>query len=521
MKILDCTLRDGGYYTNWDFPKELVDVYIESFNRLPVDYLEVGYRSKKMDGYLGEYFYLPVHVMEALRDKCNKELVIILNEKDIRVDDIDEVLSPCVGFISMVRLAIDPKNFQRAIELAKGVKAMGFKVGFNVMYMSNWKEHQSMLDLLPQINGIADYFYMVDSFGGVFPSDVREIYGLVKERVDVPIGFHGHNNLEMALANTIEAIECGADIVDATITGMGRGAGNLKTELLLTYLNEKGLVEVNFNALSKVVDPFSALQNDYGWGTSLPYMVSGAYSLPQKQVMEWVTKRYYSFNSILRALDNQSKGRVDNRQLPNIEFNDVTPYDKALIVGGGNSVRTHEQAITKFLASNERCVVIHASSRNAMMFNNVSNDQYFCLVGNEGHRLDNVFKGVDTINGKCVLPPYPRKMGTYIPPRLEDLAYELHEVDFTDKLKDTHTSLALQTARELKVKEVYMVGYDGYANTLMDTKSQELFKENEYLFEKGKSAGLELVSLTPTMYESINHSSVYASLQTEKTKVNG
>src|ERR1700712_5379193 len=106
--ILDCTLRDGGYYTNWDFDKELVNTYIQSLNHLPVDYIELGYRSKPMKEYFGKYFYCPVYELESLRKLSNKKLVIILNEKDVTPNDIPELLEPCAGLIDMVRIALDP-----------------------------------------------------------------------------------------------------------------------------------------------------------------------------------------------------------------------------------------------------------------------------------------------------------------------------------------------------------------------------------------------------------------------------
>jgi len=129
----------------------------------------------------------------------------------------------------MIRMAVDPINFKRALSLAKAVKSKGFEVAFNVMYMSRWDDYPEMMSDLKYMDGIVDYFYLVDSFGGVFPNDVTNTVIKVRSLSNVKIGFHGHNNLEMALANTIAAIEAKVDIVDATITGMGRGAGNLKT----------------------------------------------------------------------------------------------------------------------------------------------------------------------------------------------------------------------------------------------------------------------------------------------------
>ena len=511
MTILDCTLRDGGYYTNWDFDSSLVDTYIKVFNQLPVDYLEVGYRSQLLPGYIGKYFYCPISVLEDLKAKSNKKLVIILNEKDVRANDAEELLKPIKGLVTMVRMAIDPKNFKRALDLANRVKELGFEVAFNVMYMSTWKEDRDFIDLLPQVEGIADYFYMVDSFGGVYPVDVKETIALVRSKTNVKLGFHGHNNLEMALANTLVAIEEGVDIVDATITGMGRGAGNLKTELLLTALLAKGKLEFDYNELSKVVDAFTELQNEHEWGTNLPYMVSGANSLPQKQVMEWVTKRYYSFNSIIRALNNKSQGKEDNISLPNLDTFE-TIYKRALIVGGGPSPVKHSDAIEQFLIQNPDILVIHASSKNALSFTKFLNKQFFCLVGNEGHRLEEVF-GDRKIQGKCILPPFPRKMGTYIPRALERDAYELNGVGFTKKYQDSHTAIALQLTIELGVSNIYITGYDAYKGAIT-IRQQELFNENETLFKSFEQVtGFKLESITPTGYSQLIENSIYGLLE--------
>jgi len=109
-KILDCTLRDGGYYTQWDFDKSLVENYLTVFNCLPVDYLEIGYRSNPMDGYLGEYFYCPPSVLQYCKELSNKKLVIILNEKDVRPEHVKSLLKPCIDYIDMVRIAIAPET---------------------------------------------------------------------------------------------------------------------------------------------------------------------------------------------------------------------------------------------------------------------------------------------------------------------------------------------------------------------------------------------------------------------------
>jgi 4-hydroxy 2-oxovalerate aldolase len=237
-------------------------------------------------------------------------------------------------------------------------------------------------------------------------------------------------------------------------------------------------------------------------------MVSGANSLPQKQVMEWVSKRYYSFNSIIRALNNQSQGKDDNIELSKLQ-SDLNSYKKALIVGGGPSPVDHSKAIEQFLIQHPEVLVIHASSKNALSFIKIPNDQFFCLVGNEGHRLESVFDDQKII-GKCILPPYPRKMGTYIPVTLQDKSFELDIVDFTNDYKDSHTSIALQLAKDLNIEEIYVTGYDAYTQNI-SLKEQELFAENQFLFSKFKQAtGVDLISLTPSGYDELKMMSVYS-----------
>ncbi|GAB2643007.1 aldolase catalytic domain-containing protein [Emticicia sediminis] len=508
VKILDCTLRDGGYYTNWDFDKSIVDQYIQSTNLLPVDYLEVGYRSIPLKGYLGKYFYCPVYELEDLRNKSNKKLVIILNEKDIRIEHIDTLLGPIKGLVDMIRIAIDPEHLGRALILAEGIKKMGFEVGFNVMYMSKWNQYGDFIQELKNVDGIADYFYMVDSYGGVYPTDVINTINLVKTHTKTKLGFHGHNNLELALINTLTAIENGVDMVDATIVGMGRGAGNLKTELLLTALSSKDGLEVDFNALGTVVNSFDGLLEKYQWGTNLPYMISGSNSLPQKDVMDWVTTRFYSFNSIIRALQNQKAKVKDNERLPKFEAKDSV--NEVLIIGGGKSAVEHAQGLTEFIKNKPELTVIHASSKNAYSFKGLSNQQIFCLVGNEGHRLEKVFDDLGDFEGLCVLPPFPRKMGTYVPTSIKDKSFELSSVDFTEKYQDSHTALALQTAIFLKANKVFVAGYDGYFEEAISTKERDLTDENESLFQLFNDKVSQLVSLTPSVYKNLKNDSIYS-----------
>ena len=512
MKILDCTLRDGGYYTSWDFDKDLVMSYCKSMESLPIDYVEVGYRSIPLEGYLGEYFFCPDFVMKELKEMMpSKKLAIMLNEKDIRAEYAHKLLKPCQDYISMIRIAVNPANFARAIELAKAVKKMDFEVALNVMYMSEWNEDSSFLDLLVGLDDVIDYFYMVDSFGGVYQEDVKAKISLVKSKTNINIGFHGHNNLEMAMANTIRAMDEGCAIVDATITGMGRGAGNLRTELLLTYLNSKGYLEITFGYLSATVTLFEEMKKEHGWGTSLPYIFSGAFSLPQKQVMELVGMNRYPISSIVNALQNKKSFIDDNILLPSLDVSESS--NDVLIIGGGDSVKENEQALRVFLNQNKDFRVIHSGLKFVSKFKNLENNQYYSLVGFESDKLLDSIEGVDISNKKFVYPPNPRKMGTLIPHGTLDYSFELPSIDFTNATDDSPLAIAIQLAINLKAKNIYFIGFDGY-DTNIKKNQLKLVQENQNVFlDLLKLDDIHVLSLTPTNYEKLKHSSVYSLLQ--------
>lgn len=504
-KILDCTLRDGGYYTNWDFDRHIVDVYLDAVNKLPVDYIEVGYRNLPSDEYMGEYGYCPVYVLEYIRQATSKKIAVMLNEKSTKTSDLDILLSPIVGLVDMIRIAINPVNIDRAIVLAKGVKDMGFEVGFNTMYMSKWDE-MNFYSELHKLNGVADLFCMVDSFGGVTPHNVKDTISTLRRSFDCPIGFHGHNNLEMGLVNTLTAIEHDCDFVDATILGMGRGAGNLKMELLLTYLNKEYGLAVDFNVLGNVISAFTPLYNKYQWGTNLPYMLAGANSFPQKEVMSMVTNRVYSFNSIVRSLENRKANVCDNAKFPVLE---IKHYDIVIVIGGGSTAVEHLQGIKVFIEQNQdNIALVFATSRNAGYYRDINVDKYYCLVGNEVSRL-NEKVGTLSVKDKCVLPPYPRILGTDVSEKYVEQTFELEQVSFTDNYVDSCTTVALQTAINMG-KEIYIVGYDGYPNGYLSEKERELTMENREIFGAAeKFLNHKLISLTSTLYNELKTESLY------------
>lgn len=507
MQILDCTLRDGGYYTNWDFENEVVETYIQNVNALPINYIELGYRNKPHSEYIGQFGYCPVPTLRHIRSISEKKLAIMLNEKDCRPSDLDLLLEPIKGMVDMVRLAIDPKNFDRAIVLAKAVKKKGFGVAFNTMYMSTWENLDLFYPKLSQLDGVADLFCMVDSYGSMTPELVKATIQNVRRYTHVQLGFHGHNNLQLALINTLTALVQGVEIVDATILGMGRGAGNLNMELLLTYLNKHQNLQVDFNRLGEAIQAFEPLREKCNWGTNLPYMLSGANSIPQKEVMTWVQNRVYSFNNIVRALDNRKAGLQDNAKYPIYEVK--RKYKHVLIIGGGPSVQQHVGGI-KVLVDSIDTAIVFATSRFTELFSDIKCDKFFILVGNEGKRLESKVGNIP-FSDICILPPYPRRMGTDVPQFAEPRTYELGNISVIGKYADSCTAISLQLANQLSSNDIYVVGYDGYSGIALTEKEITLNNENREIFDLYKqNTGKDIISLLPSLYGELKVESIYS-----------
>lgn len=506
ITLLDCSLRDGGYYNNWDFKEEFVDFYRNNIDKLPFDYIEIGYRNLVQKEYRGKYFYTPSAILDQWTEMSSK-LVLMLDEINAPLDQLEDMILPCKGKVRMFRIATRPDRIAQGISLAKRIKEFGFEVGLNVMYLSEWAKYDNFFDYFKGIEEHVDYLYMADSFGAVLPDYIQKTLKQIKSITPVKLGYHGHNNLEMGLINALKALENGVEIIDASITGMGRGAGNLKTELLLTYLGSQELKSVNFEVLNALVLKFEKLQNQYKWGNNLAYMVSGANSIPQKDIMNLITRRFYSIDNAIKAI-GIDKDQFKSSKFPKINIKSTC--EKLLIVGGGSSVIDHHAAIETFIEQNKNINILFSSARHQSLFLNFKG-AYNILVGAEGKRLE---ENVDIKNfpNYCILPPGPHKISPYIPKEVEKNCFELNDTIFSKDKADAHLAVTLQAAIELDSSSIFLVGFDGYSASELNDREAFFMEENQLIFDRflASKKDTSLESLTPTQYKNISVNSIYA-----------
>lgn len=519
VELLDCTFRDGGYYTNWDFDPALVRTYLASMARLPVQHIELGYVNDPAPGYAGEFFFLSRDKLRQARAalRPDQKLVVMIDGKGTTPARMGPLFGHLAGIVDMVRITVSPDKLDHGIALGRALKAAGMKVGFNVMYLSTFQNDLAKIAPAFEARDAYDSLALVDSYGGCTPGRVEVLFRELRAALpDVPIGFHGHDNTCLAMANSIAAIEGGADVIDGTLVGMGRGAGNLRIEAMLAYLGARpaggqgGNTPVDYQALSAVVEPFEDLQREYGWGTNLPYMISGVNNLPQRDVMDWISKKRYSVMSIVQALQRQSMDTSDMRAYPALPpMQD--PSRPVLVIGGGASVPRHLEAISRFVARNG-ALVLFSSSRHMPLAEALGGDQMLCLPGHDAMRAE-VTAWLGRLTAAVVSTP-PRVQGC-LPDGFRIAVLQAPPLTATGDSNGGPVSdispldLAFGAVAALGARECLLVGFDGYETA--SAAEQALAQEVQSMLDtfRARFPQMRLRSLTPTRYE-VDSTSVYA-----------
>jgi 4-hydroxy 2-oxovalerate aldolase len=281
-------------------------------------------------------------------------------------------------------------------------------------------------------------------------------------------------------------------------------------ELLLTSLSSKNLIpKTDYNKLNVIVSEFDKLQAHFKWGTNMPYMISGAYSLPQKDVMSWIAKNRFTTESIINALQNKKDKLNDNHQISILSYE--FRAEEAIIIGGGPNSEQHAHALKMMCKKKPEIILIHAGTRFVELFNELSNKQYYCLLGAEGSKLQKSLHKIDLGHISVVLEPSPRKMGTILPKAIIPITYELKEISFMEKYPDSLLTIAFQLSVDLGVKRLGLFGLDGY-DIHTDEHMIEVSKENQMIIDTYIQNAGKLYSLTPTFYQGFETISIYSKL---------
>jgi 4-hydroxy 2-oxovalerate aldolase len=278
VKVLDCTIRDGGICNNWQFDPRLVKRTWQALRRAGVDVMEVGYRTRRLPvergagtDPAGPWKYCEDDVLRELADETGLQLAVMMDYgRSTAADLAPRSRSP----ISMVRVACYGRDIEPALQMLHEIQDKGYEVMCNVMAVSDNTPQEVDTFLARLHDSTVPNVALVDSYGALYPHHVRYLIRKYKNwlRHDQRLGIHVHNNQEMAFANTIVAVEEGATLIDATVLGMGRGAGNCPLELLLMWLDSE---RYDVEPILELAEDYAALKDELRWGYHVPYAITG------------------------------------------------------------------------------------------------------------------------------------------------------------------------------------------------------------------------------------------------------
>lgn len=469
INVLDCTLRDGGYCNNWEFGFDNIRKITDALVSSGVDIIECGFLSNKseFDKNISKFNTVDEIAEVIPENKDGKLFVAMVNYGEYDIEALPEYDGKSIDGI---RIAFHKKNMVEALELCNKIKAKGYLVFIQAMVSLAYSDAE-FLDMIKRINHIGPYsFYIVDSFGMMKGKDLTRLFYMVEHNLDdnIWIGFHSHNNMQLAFSNaqTLCSVTTSRNlIIDSSVYGMGRGAGNLNTELFVNYLNENLGTDYNIKPLLSIIDEIlnEFYQRNY-WGYSLPNYLSASHNAHPNYAGYLDDKKTLTvedMDEIFSMMDDDKKvnfdkkyiedlylrymekGRVNDKHI--VELRSAIEGKTILLVAPGKSSTDEKEKITSF-ANNANVIIVSVN------FNFVGADYIF---------LSNLrrFKELDDKNkDKCIITSNVPAGRAYLSTPYIDL------INDEEAVKDNAGLMAVKFFMDLGVKEIYLAGFDGYTH---------------------------------------------------------
>jgi 4-hydroxy 2-oxovalerate aldolase len=307
IKVVDCTIRDGGLVNNFYFDDEFVRNLYTANVAAGVEYMEFGYKASKEIFDVKEFGKWKFCDEQDIRDIVgdnNTDLKISVMADVGRTDYKKDIIPKVDSVIDMIRIATYINTIPAAIEMIHYCAEMGYETTINIMAVSTAAESELdlALDLLAQSE--VGTIYLVDSYGSLYPEQIRRLadkYLKVAEKYGKKVGIHAHNNQQLAFANTIEACTVGVSYLDATMSGMGRGAGNCNMELLLGFLrNPKYSLNPVLKFLQNQMLPLK--KTGLVWGCDVQYMLTGQQNQHPRTAIAFTAEQREDYAAFYQSL---------------------------------------------------------------------------------------------------------------------------------------------------------------------------------------------------------------------------
>ena len=527
--ILDCTLRDGGYINEWNFGEKEIGSIIEKLDKASVDFVECGFLTNSKYDANYSLFEKPDQIKKFLKQNMNAIPVamIALGEKEISYDD----LPVCDGeSIKGIRLTFHKNDIEKAKQYSYDIMKKGYLLFVQPVGIISYTDKE-LLDLLEIVNEMNPFaFYIVDTLGTMHENELMQYFYLIDKNLnkEIKVGFHSHNNLQLSFSNAqalLRVYSLRDVIIDASVLGMGRGAGNLCTELITQYINESNGYRYDVFPLLEIVDKYlEKIKRDKPWGYSIPYFIAAINQCHPNYATFFMNKQTININDIekiilcikkekraifdreyvSRLYDEYQENDVDDGQIIS-ELTEILQNKNLLLLAPGKSLITQEDKIRQYIQEKSPFVIsINVCSeiyKEDALF--ISNKKRF-------KKLDELQHGllIATSNIRDAV-----KQTRYI---VNYSSYTNADKDISD---DSGTMLLNLLAR-CGVNEVTLAGFDGYKIAGLDNyfSSDACLQCDKEIYEvKNKKVGeyirkmrekMVISFLTKTNYEEGNDEKV-------------
>ena len=485
IQILDCTLRDGGYCNNWKFGLNNAKKITSGLVEANIEIIECGFISNRIsyDEHATRFpnFESVSNIIPTNRE--NKLFIAMINYGEFEAEEIPD----CDGSsVDGLRVAFHKKNVNDALELARAIKEKGYFIFLQPMLSLNYSDVEFM-ELIFKANELCPYaFYIVDSFGVMKSKDLTRFFYLVEHNLnsDIWIGFHSHNNMQLAYSNAMKLTHIDTNrnlIIDSSIYGMGRGAGNLNTELFVQYLNENAEKKYQLKPLLGLIDEIlNEFYQRNSWGYSLPNYISAAHNAHPYYAGYLDDKKSLTIDAmddIFCMMDDEKKISYDKEYVENLyiqymesgkliaehetDLKNIIEGNEILLIAPGKSSVEEKEKIRSFISDNKDVVVISINHNYSF----VNTD--FVFVSNLRR-----FRELDTdVRKKAIVTSNIPAIGVYS-------KFSYHDLMNTEKdVSDNAGLMAIMFVIKEKARAVYLAGYDGYKH---DVNENYGFKDLEF-----------------------------------------
>lgn len=531
IKLLDCTFRDGGYYNSWDFPSDVAAEYLQAMDAAGVDIVELGFRFPNNVGFKGPFAFTSDEFISSLRIPDGLELAVMLNGSDLLAPcGLQAVLTQLFpnaasdSPVTYVRLACHYAEIEKIMPAVSWLADKGYKVGLNVMQVA--ERTQDELHHVARLAQMApvEVLYIADSTGSLTPDETKKKIGWLAEVWQGPLGIHTHDNLGLALMNSMAAVEAGVTWVDSTVTGMGRGPGNARTEEVLLEVAEKFGRPLNIVPLLNSIDSyFGPLKAEHAWGTNPYYFLAGQKGIHPSFIQEMLQDQRYTPEDIINVieqLDENDRARFDRDKM-NVARRIASPTQngswkpkeklencEVMLLGPGSGAFTHKTALESYIQRKKPIVIaINTSSP-------IDTDLIDLRIACHPTRMladSGIYRSFTT---PIIMPEslLSEELVRVLDNNdLLDFGLKVSpgQFEFSASGCEIPSPLALGYALAVvnsgSASRVLLAGFDGYpAGDERNSEVEELLS-----FASQRPGAVELLSVTPSRYKNIAKTSIY------------